>query len=166
VAHPGLVSLARETFRERFRGDHQLAVTRDDIAVAAADLLALPRGVITEAGMRQNVRVGIQYLEAWLRGNGCVPLENLMEDAATAEISRAQLWQWLRHGARLEDDRLVDEVLLRRIVGDEMRRIANERGPAAFERGRFKEARDLFMELCLAKDLADFLTTPAYALLP
>ncbi|MEE8123791.1 MAG: malate synthase A, partial [Alphaproteobacteria bacterium] len=103
VAHPGLVAVAKEVFDAHMEGPNQIENRRADVSVTAADLVEVPKGEITEAGLRQNLNVGILYIEAWLRGAGCVPLYNLMEDAATAEISRAQVWQWLRHGARLDD---------------------------------------------------------------
>ena len=107
VAHPGLIPLARGIFDEHMKGKNQIDKKREDVNVTAADLLAVPTGHRTEGGLCHNIRVGILYLEAWLRGNGCVPLFSLMEDAATAEISRAQVWQWVKHGARLDngDDR-------------------------------------------------------------
>jgi len=107
VAHPGLVPVAKEIFDEHMPRANQLDRLREDVHVEAADLLRVPEGTRTEAGLRWNVRVGIQYLESWLRGSGCVPLYDLMEDAATAEISRMQIWQWLRHAARLDDGRAV-----------------------------------------------------------
>src|SRR5579862_2295459 len=116
VAHPGLVSIAKEIFDKAMPEPHQIARKRQDVNVTAADLLKVPEGTITEAGLRQNLNVGIGYLEAWLRGIGCVPLYNLMEDAATSEISRAQIWQWIRHKAHLEDGRLVDVALCRRVI--------------------------------------------------
>ena len=102
VAHPGLVSIAREVFTEHMTGPNQLGVLREDVQVGSSDLLRVPEGTRTEHGLRWNIRVGVQYLESWLRGTGCVPLYDLMEDAATAEISRTQIWQWLRHGASLD----------------------------------------------------------------
>ena len=131
----------------------------------AADLLEVPLGTRTEEGLRLNVRVGIQYTEAWLRGNGCVPLYNLMEDAATAEISRSQVWQWVRHGAKLQDGRTVDAGLLRAVTDDEMKRIESEIGAERFRRGRFQEARALFERISTQEKLEDFLTLPAYQLL-
>ena len=104
VAHPGLVAVAMEVFDEHMPGANQLDRLREDVHVTAADLLAVPDGPITEAGLRTNISVGVRYLESWLRGNGCVPIFNLMEDAATAEISRAQIWQWIRHPAGVLDD--------------------------------------------------------------
>ena len=165
VAHPGLVAIAREVFEAVMPGPNQLDRAREDVEVTAADLLKLPEGTRTEEGLRLNVRVGIQYLEAWLRGNGCVPLYNLMEDAATAEISRTQVWQWIRHGATLEDGRRVDATLLRRVTDEEMRRIASSVGPERFAHGRFEEAKTLFERLSIAETLQEFLTIPAYEML-
>jgi len=165
VAHPGLVPVAREVFEAVMPGPNQLDRDREDVVVEAADLLQTPLGTRTEEGLRLNVRVGIQYLEAWLRGNGCVPLYHLMEDAATAEISRAQVWQWIHHRASLEDGRRVDAALLRHIVEHEMLRIEREVGPERFRGGRFEEARALFERLSVSDKLEDFLTTPAYELL-
>ena len=115
-------------------GPNQIERLRDDVRVAADELLRAPAAPGTEAGLRLNVRVGIQYLEAWLRGSGCVPLYHLMEDAATAEISRAQVWQWIRHAARLDDGRRVTPELLRGVVREEMKRIAREVGSKALSR--------------------------------
>ncbi|MFO7567746.1 MAG: malate synthase A [Enhygromyxa sp.] len=163
VAHPGLIPTARRAFAEVSSAPNQLDKLREDVTVSEAELIAPPSGRRTEAGLRLNVRVGVQYLEAWLGGNGCVPLYYLMEDAATAEISRAQVWQWRRHGAALDDGRVVDADLIRKIVAEEMQTIRAEVGDARFESGRFELARDLFLELALAEELADFLTLGAYA---
>src|SRR2546425_10425441 len=111
VAHPGLVPIAKAIFDEYMKTPNQIHVKREEVSVSAKDLLAVPTGEITEAGLRLNINVGLQYLEAWLRGNGCVPIYNLMEDAATAEISRAQVWQWVRHKARLADGRVIGKEL-------------------------------------------------------
>ncbi len=165
VAHPGLVPVAKAIFDEGMPGPNQLDVTRDDVAVAREDLLAVPQGTRTERGLRWNLRVGVQYLEAWLRGSGCVPLYDLMEDAATAEISRAQVWQWIRHGARLDDGRVVTEALFRGLLDEEMASVRAEVGPARYDAGRFADAAELFARLTVAPDLADFLTLPAYDLL-
>src|SRR5689334_17116885 len=118
VAHPGLVALAKEIFDREMPQPNQIARKRQDVRVDASDLLAVPSGTITEPGLRQNLNVGMGYIEAWLRGIGCVPLYNLMEDAATAEISRAQVWQWIRHGAQLEDGRKIDAALCRTILDE------------------------------------------------
>jgi malate synthase len=162
VAHPGLVAVARETFEREMSGPHQLERRRADLYVEAADLLRVPQGTRTEAGLRWNLRVGLQYLEAWLGGNGCVPLYHLMEDAATAEISRAQVWQWRHHGARLDDGRVVTRELVERTLVEELESIAAEIGPARFAGGRFDDARRLFAELCHAEQLVEFLTLFSY----
>ena len=162
VAHPGLVPIAREVFEANMQGPNQLDRLREDVHSSAQDLLQVPQGARTEEGLRLNVRVGIQYIESWLRGLGCVPLYFLMEDAATAEISRAQVWQWLRHGASLEDGRRVTPELIRAVIDDEMKRIEGEVGAARFEEGRFAEARGLFERISTNPKLETFLTLPAY----
>jgi malate synthase A len=164
VAHPALVPIAREIFDANMPGPNQLGVKRDDVHITQADLLRVPEGTRTDAGLRHNIRVGVQYLEAWLRGNGCVPLYNLMEDAATAEISRAQVWQWLHHEA-LVDGKPLDRERFARAVEDEMQRIRGEVGDARFDGGRFPEARELFVRLSTTPRFEDFLTLPAYDLL-
>ena len=151
VAHPGLVPVARAIFDAAFPGKNQLERRRDDFEAKAADLLAVPTGTRTEAGLAQNVDVGIRYLDAWLAGSGCVPLYNLMEDAATAEISRSQLWQWIRHGASLDDGRRVTPELVR-LHADRV----SEGGT------RFARARRLFEDLATAGECPDFMTLPAY----
>jgi malate synthase len=165
VAHPGLVAVAREEFDRVLRGPHQLDVLREDVAVGAADLLRVPQGPITEAGVRQNIAVGVRYLAAWLTGNGCVPIDGLMEDAATAEISRAQLWQWRRHGSRLDDGRAIDSALLQQLTSQELAKLRTQLGDKAYHSGRHDEARELFQRLVLAEDFEEFLTLPAYELL-
>jgi len=162
VAHPGLVPVAREVLEAHMKGLNQLDRLREDVRSSAADLLQIPQGTRTEEGLRLNVRVGIQYIESWLRGLGCVPLYSLMEDAATAEISRAQVWQWLHHGAALEDGRRVTPELIRSTIDDEMKRIESEVGSDRFGRGRFAEARALFERISTAPTLETFLTLPAY----
>jgi malate synthase len=165
VAHPGLVAVAREAFEPEVDGDNQLDRAREDVEVSAEDLLEVPAGTRTEAGLRLNIRVGIRYLEAWLQGVGCVPLYHLMEDAATAEISRTQIWQWLKHGAQLEDGRTVDRELVERMTEEEMRVIAAEIGDERFRDGHFEAARRLFSNLCFSEELIEFLTLDAYELL-
>jgi malate synthase len=162
VAHPGLVKIAKDIFDQLMPQANQIARKRQDVHVTAADLLKVPEGPITEAGLRQNVNVGIGYLEAWLRGMGCVPLYNLMEDAATAEISRTQVWQWLRHGAKLDDGRAIDRNLVRRIIDEELQKTRAMVGDTRFKSGRYKEAAKLFRDLSESRDFADFLTLPAY----
>jgi malate synthase len=157
VAHPGLVPIARAAFDAHMSAPNQLTRLRDDVHSTADDLLRVPTGTRTEEGLRQNVRVGLQYIEAWLRGIGCVPLYNLMEDAATAEISRAQLWQWIHHRAHLDDTgETVTPELLRRVMDQETARLTG---------GRFPEACRLFLDLATADTLADFLTSAAYTAL-
>ncbi|MBX3468134.1 MAG: malate synthase A [Planctomycetes bacterium] len=165
VAHPGLVEVARAVFDEHLRGPNQLHVTRDDVHVRAEHLLATPTGTRSEAGLRQNVDVGLQYLEAWLRGAGCVPLYHLMEDAATAEISRTQVWHWVRHGAALYDGRRITPELVRGLLAHELERLRAAQGPERFARGRWAQAHDLFLRLCVEPSFTDFLTLPAYELL-
>jgi malate synthase len=165
VAHPGLVPVARGIFDEHMRTPNQISRRRDDVTVGAADLLEVPVGTRTEDGLRLNIRVGVQYLEAWLQGNGCVPLYHLMEDAATAEISRSQVWQWMRHGSSLEDGRRVTPALFAAIADEEMARVEREVGSGRFARGRFPEARELFARISTAEGLEEFLTLPAYDIL-
>ncbi len=138
---------------------------RDEDAVAAADLLDVPStpGTLSEDGLRNNINVGIQYISSWLRGNGAAAIHNLMEDAATAEIARAQVWQWVRHGAQLEDGRPVTRELVRELAGDELEKIRSEVGGEFFyAEGRPKESRDLFEQVALSDDFVEFLTLPAY----
>ena len=161
VAHPGLVPVAREIFDRLMPEANQIHRRRQDVDVAAADLLDVPRGDVTEAGLRQNVNVGIRYLEAWLRGSGCVPLYNLMEDAATAEISRTQVWQWLRHGARLDDGRAVDRAMFDAVREEVMAGVREELG-GAYAASRFDDAAALFAEMSASEEFSEFLTLPAY----
>jgi malate synthase len=146
VAHPGLVPVAKEIFDVHMPGLNQLPRLRDDVHITREDLLRVPEGTRTEEGLRQNVRVGVRYIEAWLRGQGCVPLYHLMEDAATAEISRSQVWQQVKAG-------VVSVAKLDQVTREEL---------ASFEGGRFAEARALFRSLSTAETLDDFLTLPAY----
>jgi malate synthase len=162
VAHPGLVAIARAEFDAVMKGANQIARKRQDVHVAADDLLAVPGGTRTEAGLRQNVAVGIGYIEAWLRGIGCVPLFNLMEDAATAEISRAQVWQWVRHGQTLQDGRPVTTELVREIVREENDKARAAMGEEAFARGRHEDAARLMIDLVEQPVFEAFLTLPAY----
>ena len=162
VAHPGLVPIAKEIFDKEMKEANQIARKRQDVHVVAADLLKVPEGTISEAGLRQNLNVGIGYLEAWLRGIGCVPLYNLMEDAATAEISRAQVWQWIRHKAKLTDGRVVDMALCNTILDEELGKLRKLVGDEAYDKGRFGDAANLFRDLIGAKQFPEFLTLPAY----
>jgi malate synthase len=158
VAHPGLIATALAAFDAAMPGANQLERLREDVSVTAADLTRRPEGTITEQGLRANVRVAIQYIASWLGGQGCVPLYNLMEDAATAEISRAQIWQWRFHGVRLDSGRVVTGELLKSIIGEEVAALL----PHADGRQNLEDARTLFQDLCLADDIEPFLTTPAY----
>jgi malate synthase len=162
VAHPGLVPLAKAIFDEYMPGLNQLSVGRDDVQVTAADLLAVPTGDVTEDGLRNNLRVGIQYIESWLGGLGCVPLYNLMEDAATAEICRSQVWQWLKHRAKLADGRLIDEALVRDLIEEELAKLSAILGAERMKKGRFAEATELFLKVATPPEFIDFLTLPAY----
>ncbi|WP_374448426.1 malate synthase A [Stella sp.] len=162
VAHPGLVPIAKDIFDRVMKEANQIARQRQDVHVTADDLLRVPEGPITEAGLRQNINVGIGYIEAWLRGIGCVPLYNLMEDAATAEISRAQVWQQIHHGAKLDDGRPVDARLCRIIVEQELVKTAQQIGPERFGAGRWDDAAALFTRLVEAEQFEEFLTLPAY----
>ncbi|HEX6641070.1 MAG TPA: malate synthase A, partial [Thermoanaerobaculia bacterium] len=151
----GLVAVAKRVFDEHMPSANQIGEARAQRAeVTRDDLLRLPEGVVTEKGVRQNINVGILYLSAWLGGSGAVPLYNLMEDAATAEISRTQLWQWIHHGATLDDGRVIDAELYRRIRDEELATIGAS--------DRVTRAANIFDRLILADELADFLTLPAY----
>ncbi len=165
VAHPGLVPVALKAFDKHMPGPNQVARRRDDVNVTAADLLAAPTGTITEAGIRTNLSVGIQYLEAWFGGLGCVPLYNLMEDAATAEISRAQLWQWIHSGAKLEDGRVITPSLCAMLLGEVIEKVKAEVGEDRYLNGHFRVAGHLFTDMIKAPDIDEFLTLPAYELL-
>jgi malate synthase len=162
VAHPGLVAIAKAEFDAVMKGANQIARKRQDVHVGAADLIAMPEGTRTEAGLRQNVAVGIGYVEAWLRGTGCVPLFNLMEDAATAEISRAQVWQWVRHGQTLQDGRPVTKEFVREIVREENDKVKAAMGEEAYANGRYEDAAQLMIELVEQPTFEEFLTLPAY----
>jgi malate synthase len=163
VAHPGLVPVALQIFNQHMPTPNQVTTKlRDDVQVSAADLLQVPNDSVTEHGLRWNLKVGIQYVEAWLGGNGCVPLYHLMEDAATAEISRTQVWQWLHHRAKLEDGREVTEALYSQMFEEEMDAIKAEVGEERFKTGKFALAADLFDKMIRNRDFADFLTLPAY----
>ncbi|HXQ30854.1 MAG TPA: malate synthase A [Steroidobacteraceae bacterium] len=162
VAHPGLVPIAKQVFDRLMPGPNNLARLREDVVVTAADLLTVPDGTITEAGLRNNIAVGIQYLAAWLGGNGCVPIYNLMEDAATAEISRAQVWQWLHHRRALADGRPVTLPLVAAIVREELGKLRAEVGDSAYAAGHFERAAELFSGLTASERFASFLTLTAY----
>jgi malate synthase len=163
VAHPGLVALARGIFDERMPEANQIPKRREDVHVTAEDLLTVPEGEITENGLRHNIDVGIQYMEAWLSGNGCVPIYNLMEDAATAEISRSQIWQWIHQGGgELADGRKVTPELCRELFGEEMDKLRSMAGERRFGAGRYGLARDLIEGIVQQDEFAEFMTTVGY----
>jgi malate synthase len=162
IAHPGLAGIALEAFNAVMQGPNQLQVLREDATVTAADLLKVPEGRITDEGLRHNIRVGVQYVEAWLGGLGCVPLYHLMEDAATAEISRAQIWQWVRHGARTDDGRPVTAERFDATLREELQVIAREIGAQRYTGGNFQAAAALFGDMIRKPDFDEFLTLPAY----
>ena len=162
VAHPGMVEIAKAEFDAVMKEPNQIARKRQDVHVNAADLVRMPDGTKTEAGLRQNVAVGIGYVEAWLRGIGCVPLFNLMEDAATAEISRAQVWQWVHHNQKLEDGRAITKDLVRQIVREENDKVKGQMGEEAYAKGRYEDAAQLMIDLVEQPRFYEFLTLPAY----
>jgi malate synthase len=156
------VPVAREVFDRFMPQANQIGVARETPRVTAADLLAVPEGDITEAGIRLNIDVGIRYLASWMNGNGCVPIYSLMEDAATAEISRAQLWQWVRHGARTKEGGTVSGESVNRTIVAELEKVRRELGDVVFEAGRFEAAGQLFGEMVTGQKFAEFLTLAAY----
>ena len=166
VAHPALIPVAMKAFDDFMTGPNQLHRLREDMIIRAEDLLAVPTGRITEGGLRTNLRVGVEYLAAWLNGNGCVPLNNLMEDAATAEISRAQVWQWIHHSRGvLEDGRKVTAELACDMIEQELHDLNVTLGEQRFQDGKYELAAELFEELITADDFEEFLTLPAYRLI-
>jgi malate synthase A len=165
VAHPGLVPIAKAIFDQHMRTPNQIHRKREDVSVSARDLLKVPEGARTEAGLRHNIRVSVQYLEAWLGGQGCVPLYNLMEDAATVEISRSIAWQWIHHGVTLDDGKPLTVERFRTVLAEEMDRVRLEVGEHRFTQGRFEEARALFERMSTQPEFLEFITLPAYELL-
>jgi malate synthase len=165
VAHPDLVPVAKEVFDRMMPQPNQVSRVRLHVNVLRDDLLKIHEGTKTEAGFRLNIRVGVQYIEAWLRGRGAVPIYNLMEDAATAEISRAQIWQWIKAGATLEGGLRATPEFFTRALREEMEVVKREIGASNYARGRFAEAIKLFRDLSLADAFVPFLTIPAYELI-
>ncbi|MGE0736305.1 MAG: malate synthase A [Alphaproteobacteria bacterium] len=163
VAHPGLVPIAREVFDRVMPEANQVSRARQDVWVTASDLVKVPSGTISEKGVRHNINVSVQYIEAWLRGNGCVPIYNLMEDAATAEISRSQVWQWVKHHARTADGVEITKEWVLRLLDEEMAKLSDMVGAENFAKGKFKEAAEIFAKLATADQFEEFLTLPAYA---
>jgi malate synthase len=162
VAHPALVEIAMSEFNKHMPTPNQLHVTRDDINITEQDLVEIPKGTVTEAGIRKNINVGILYTEAWLRGHGAVALYNLMEDAATAEISRTQVWQWLKNEVMLDDGRKFNLELYLELFNDEVEKIITEFGEENIKSTKFKLAINLFNKLVISEKFEEFLTLPAY----
>ncbi len=164
VAHPGLVPIARAIFDARMPRPNQIGRRLPDLRVTAADLLTVPAGEITEKGLRHNIDVCIQYMAAWISGNGCVPIYNLMEDAATAEISRSQVWQWIHHGnGVLADGRRVTRDLVHALFDEELAKLRGRISPEAFVAGHYAKARDIIEEIVLRDEFTEFMTTVGYA---
>jgi malate synthase len=165
VAHPDLVEIARGPFEEVLGGrDHQVDNKREDVSVTAEQLLDIrvPDGQITEDGLRNNVSVGIQYISSWLMGNGAAAIFNLMEDAATAEISRSQVWQWVHNGATTSDGQKITKDLVQRVIEEELEKIKDSIGDEAFAKAPAKEAQTIFEEVALSDRFVEFLTLSAY----
>lgn len=162
IAHPGLANIAQSAFAEAMDGASQIDRPLKNPNISAQDLLKVPQGMITEAGLRHNIRVGIHYLEAWLRGSGCVPLYHLMEDTATAEICRSQLWQWVRHGAEMETGTAITPEYISKTIQEEMKFIQDEVGNERFYDGRYQLACRIFSDMVTGSDFEEFLTLPAY----
>lgn len=163
IAHPGLVAVAMEEFDKVMPGPNQIAKKREDVHVTAADLLAMPEGTITETGLRTNISVSLQYMESWLRGSGCVPINNLMEDAATVEISRSQIWQWIRHPKGiLSDGRKVTVELFRQLAAEELAKIKAALGEQQYATRKFDRAAELLDAIITDEHFVEFLTLPAY----
>jgi malate synthase len=162
VAHPGLVAVAKEIFDQHMTGANQIGRALEPVQITRKDLLAVPEGTITEKGLRWNIDVGIRYLESWLRGAGCVPIYNLMEDAATAEICRTQVWQWSKFGATLDDGRTITSEMVGKLIVSELKRIKLLVGVENFHKGLYKRAAGILERLIAAPECPDFLTIAAY----
>jgi malate synthase len=162
VAHPGLVPIAKEIFDAHMKTPNQIGRRLNDVKVTDADLLKVPDGEITEVGLRWNIDVGLQYLAAWLKGNGCVPIYNLMEDAATCEICRAQVWQWVKHGAKMSDGRPVTMELVRQSIAEELEKLRTNLGTERFDAMGFKQAAEIYEGMMTSRDFPEFLTLVAY----
>jgi len=141
---------------------NQLHNLREEVRISSQDLLTVPTGDVTDTGLRHNIRVGVQYLEAWLSGNGCVPLYNLMEDAATAEICRSQIWQWITHKVKTNDDQIIDEERFTQSLQEEISKLIEERGDLSYDPEQLKVATDLFHKMSTNQQFDQFLTLPAY----
>jgi malate synthase len=163
VAHPGLVSVAKDIFNEYMKTPNQIDVKRPKVNVTAKDLLAIPKGTMTAEGLRWNIDVGLQYLASWLNGNGCVPIYNLMEDAATAEISRAQDWQWVKHGVKLQTGETVTPQMVRDVTASVLDNMKSKMGEEKFQASKLPEAGKILVQLMTSPDFHEFLTLDAYA---
>ena len=163
IAHPGLASIAMDSFDAVMKeSPNQLHNLREEVRISSQDLLTVPTGDVTDTGLRHNIRVGVQYLEAWLSGNGCVPLYNLMEDAATAEICRSQIWQWITHKVKTNDDQIIDEERFTQSLQEEISKLIEERGDLSYDPEQLKVATDLFHKMSTNQQFDQFLTLPAY----
>lgn len=166
VAHPGLVPVALAVFNEHMPKTNQVDRQRDDYDITEKELLAVPKGNITEKGLRLNITVSIQYMEAWLRGQGAVPIFHLMEDVATAEISRAQIWQWIHHPAgKLKNGEKITENLVKQLIEEEMTVLEKSLGKTRMEQGKFTESKALLLEMVEKQDFEEFMTIPAYEII-
>jgi len=165
VAHPGLVALAKEVFDEHMKTPNQLHNKREDFICTEKELLTVPQGTITEKGLRHNINVGILYLESWLRGHGAAAIYNLMEDAATAEICRTQVWQWIHNKAKLDDGREINLCLYEDLRDDEIEEIRHAVGSKAYQDGMYVQAICIFNKLVVQDKWEDFLTLSAYELI-
>ena len=163
VAHPGLVSVAKDIFNEYMKEPNQIHIKREKVHVTAKDLLAIPKGNLTMEGLKWNIDVGLQYLASWLNGNGCVPIYNLMEDAATAEISRAQDWQWVKHGVKLQSGETVTPQLVRDATAGILEKMKAQMGEEKFKASKIPEAGKILLQLMTSPDFHEFLTLDAYA---
>jgi len=163
VAHPGLVPIALEEFNAVMKTPNQIERKRENVHVTVEDLLAIPDGTITEAGLRNNISVSLQYLESWLRGSGCVPINNLMEDAATVEISRAQIWQWIHHPKGILDDgRKVNIELFHQMMDEELGKLKVAIGEEQYKQRKFVNASRILNQIISSDNFVEFLTLPAY----
>ena len=159
VAHPALVKMAKDIFDEHMPTPNQIDKKLIlNYSIDKSDLITIPKGECTEEGLRKNIKVCFQYLNAWINGNGCVPINNLMEDAATAEISRAQIWQWLKNGICLSNEKQVNDDLVKVLINEELEPFK--------ENENFDKTKEIFENLCFSEELVDFLTTECYDYLP
>ncbi len=165
VAHPGLVQVAEDAFNQHMPTKNQIHIKRRDVQISAQELIAVPEGTVTDAGLRTNINVGILYIESWLRGNGAAALYHLMEDAATAEISSTHVWQWLLNSTKLDDGRVIDQELYQELKNEEIEKIKQYVEKENYKTGEFKKAIKLFDDLVLSNDYKEFLTLPAYNLI-